>query len=140
MVRWMYDLHEKMPDGVYVYYFMEANFMQDLILDEFTVEGDIRGYQLPIAGDKEVKGDKYARIEAISPLWERGFVFYNIDMKEDPDTQTGLDQTLAFEKGSSANDDGPDADAGAIGKLQKNIRNELFTFSFGRRPEPTNSW
>ncbi|KAA6329794.1 hypothetical protein EZS27_021429 [termite gut metagenome] len=140
MVRWMYDLHEKMPEGVYCHYYMEANFMQDLILDEFTTEGNLRGYQLPIIPDKEAKGDKYARIEAISPLWERGFVFYNIELKDDPDTQTGLDQTLAFEKGSSANDDGPDADAGAIGKLQKGIREESFIFSFGERPKPTNIW
>jgi hypothetical protein len=140
MVRWMYDLNEKMPDGVYCNYYMEANFMQDLILDEFTTEGNLRGYQLPIIPDKEAKGDKYARIESISPLWERGFVFYNIKMMDDPDTVTGLEQTLAFEKGSNAHDDSPDADAGAIKKLQKSIREESFLFSFGERPKPTNIW
>jgi phage terminase large subunit-like protein len=140
MVRWMYDLNERLPDGVYCNYYMEANFMQDLILDEFTTEGNLRGYQLPIIPDKEVKGDKYARIESISPLWERGFVFYNIDLKDDPDTVTGLEQTLAFEKGASAHDDSPDADAGAIKKLQKSIREESFLFSYGERPKPKNIW
>ena len=49
--------------------------MQDMILDDFTEEGNLRGYQLPITGDTRKKPDKFQRIEAISPLWERGFVF-----------------------------------------------------------------
>ena len=48
MVRWLYDFHESLPEDVAVSYFMEANFMQDIILDEFAREGDLRGYQLPI--------------------------------------------------------------------------------------------
>ena len=68
---------------------MEANFMQDVILDEFAVEGELRGYQLPIMPDKRKKPDKIQRIEAVSPLWERGFVWYNERKKEDPDMQVG---------------------------------------------------
>ena len=59
--------------------------MQDVILDEFTTEGNIRGYQLPIMPDKRKKPDKIQRIEAISPLWERGFVFYNEALKDSTD-------------------------------------------------------
>ncbi|EKC61708.1 hypothetical protein OBE_08343, partial [human gut metagenome] len=37
MVRWWYDLHERMiVAGVICYYYIEANFLQDIILDEFT--------------------------------------------------------------------------------------------------------
>lgn len=52
MVRWFYDLHERMPEGVICEYYIEANFLQDILLDEFTTEGKLRGYQLPIQADK----------------------------------------------------------------------------------------
>jgi predicted phage terminase large subunit-like protein len=105
---------------------MEANFMQDIILDEFRREGEVRGYQLPLIPDKRKKPDKYQRIEAVSPLWERGFVFYNERKRTDPDMVAGLEQTLAFEKGMSGHDDSPDADEGAIYKLQQATRREAF--------------
>lgn len=64
MVRWWYDLHERMiVAGVICYYYIEANFLQDIILDEFTREGNLRGYQLPIRADKRKKPDKFQRIE-----------------------------------------------------------------------------
>lgn len=140
MVRWVYDFHESLPEEVVCIYYMEANFMQDMILDEFTQEGNLRGYQLPLCPDKRKKPDKFARVEAISPLWERGFVFYSEEQREDTDMKRGIDQTLSFEKGSRVNDDGPDADEGAIYKLQKQVREEAFMPSYGRRPSARNSW
>ena len=50
MVRWLYDLYESLPEGVAVQFLMEANFMQDILLDEFVAEGEERGYQLPDHG------------------------------------------------------------------------------------------
>ena len=140
MVRWFYDLHESMPDGVLCDYYMEANFMQDIILDEFTVEGQLRGYQLPIRADHRKKPDKFQRIESISPLWERGFVFYNENLKNDRDTLTGLEQLLSLEKGSQTHDDAPDADEGAIYILQKRTRLENFKPVLGSRSSPKNTW
>lgn len=140
MVRWFYDLHESIPEGVICDYYMEANFLQDIILDEFTTEGNKRGYQLPIRPDKRKKPDKFQRIEAISPLWERGFVYYNQDMQTDRDMLTGIEQTLSFEKGTRVHDDAPDADEGAIYILQKRTRVEQFTPSFGRRKTSKNIW
>ena len=64
MVRWLYDLYERTRDTAAVQFFMEANFMQDVILDEFEAEGNLRGYQLPIMPDKRKKPDKLQRIEA----------------------------------------------------------------------------
>jgi predicted phage terminase large subunit-like protein len=90
--------------------------------------------------DKRKKPDKFARIEAISPLWERGYIYYNEAEMNDNDMRTSIDQTLSFEKGSRAHDDAPDADEGAIYKLQKEVRQESFTPSFGRRRSPKNSW
>ena len=140
MVRWFYDLHESIPEGVICDYYMEANFLQDIILDEFTVEGDRRGYQLPIRPDTRKKPDKFQRIEAVSPLWERGFVYYNEAMQTDRDMLTGIEQTLSFEKGSRTHDDAPDADEGAIYLLQKRTRSELYSPSFGRRKSAKNMW
>ena len=56
MVRWFYDLHERMPEGVICNYYIEANFLQDILLDEFDAEGKLRGYQLPIQADKRYRG------------------------------------------------------------------------------------
>jgi hypothetical protein len=140
MVRWFYDLHESLPGGVICDYYMEANFMQDIILDEFTTEGNLRGYQLPIRPDRRKKPDKFQRIESISPLWERGFIWYNEDLKNDRDTLTGLEQLLALEKGSHTHDDAPDADEGAIYILQKRTRIESFTPRIGQRTTSKYAW
>ena len=141
LVRWCYDLYEwSLEQNIPIRFMMEASFMQDIILDDFTIEGTQRGYQLPITGDKRKKPDKFQRVEAISPLWERGFVFYDISQKEDPDMQAGIAQTLAFEKGMSGNDDAPDADEGAIWQLQRTTRQESFQPQFSKRKTSKNSW
>lgn len=141
LVRWCYDLYEwSLEIGLPIRFVMEASFMQDIILDDFTVEGNLRGFQLPITGDTRKKPDKFQRVEAISPLWERGFVFYDQTQKEDPDMLAGVAQTLAFEKGMSGNDDAPDADEGAIYILQKNTRQQIYKPRFGHRPTSKNLW
>lgn len=141
MVRWLYNLYERTAaENVAVTFYMEANFMQDIILDEFTTEGNARGYQLPLMPDKRKKPDKLQRIEAISALWERGFVFYNEALKGTPDMEVGIEQTLALERGSRVHDDAPDADEGAIWYLQRNTRQETVKPRFGSRPTSKYSW
>ena len=141
MVRWFYDLHEEMlAHNAICNYYIEANFLQDVILDEFEREGKQRGYQLPIRPDARKKPDKFQRIESISPLWERGFVWYDERLRSDRDTQTGIEQLLALEKGSSTHDDAPDADEGAIYILQKRSRVEAFPPRFGRRQHNKYLW
>lgn len=140
MVRWAYNLYESLPSDVTVRWMMEANFLQDLILDEFAREGEARGYQLPISGDYRKKPDKLQRITDISPLWERGYVWYNEALRDTPDMQNGIDQTLALEKGSSAHDDAPDADEGAIWYLQRSSRQKVMTPLMGERPSAKNIW
>jgi phage terminase large subunit-like protein len=140
MVRWLYNLYESLPKNVAVSFFMEANFMQDIILDEFAAEGDIRGYQLPIMPDTRKKPEKIQRIEAVSPLWERGFVFYNEALRDSPDMQVGIDQTLALERGSRVHDDAPDADEGAIWFLQRYSRQQLYKPVAIPRRSPKNIW
>lgn len=141
MIHWLYELYDKLNTAnASAKFYMEANFMQDIILDEFRREGETRGYQLPIIPDKRKKPDKYQRIEAVSPLWERGFVYYNYHKKNDPDMNAGLDQTLAFEKGMSGHDDGPDADEGAIYILQKHTRKSSFDAKIGKYKNSKYLW
>lgn len=140
MVRYLYDLYDRTSAKAAIKFYMEANFMQDIILDEFEAEGKIRGYHLPLMPDRRKKPDKLERITAISPLWERGKVFYNIAHKENLDMQNGIDQTLALEKGSKAHDDAPDADEGAIFLLQKGARLMSFEPTLQKRKHPKNAW
>jgi len=61
MVRWLYNLYERaQEEGVSIRFFMEANFMQDIILDEFEAEGKTRGYMLPIMPDARKKPARYS--------------------------------------------------------------------------------
>jgi hypothetical protein len=140
MVKWWYDFHESLPEGVICDYYIEATFYQDIILDEFEAEGKLRGYQLPIRPDNRKKPDKFQRIEGISPLWERGFVYYNILEQNDPDMLRGIEQTLAIEKGSRVADDAPDADEGAIYAMQKRTRIENFKPELGKRSSPYSNY
>lgn len=134
MVRGLYDLYEAHRDAA-ILFLMEANFMQDILLDDFEEEGQRRGYQLPLTGDKRKKPDKLARIETVSPLWERGFVWYNEALRETPDMVTLIDQTLSVERGSRVHDDGPDACEGGIWYLQRRSRQESFTPVITARPK-----
>lgn len=157
MVHWLYNLYErhclrpeqpKNPEQpvqpthreVTIHFYMEANFMQDIILDEFTTEGNIRGYQLPIMPDTRKKPEKIQRIEAISPLWERGFIYYNQAKRDDPDMQVHIEQTLSLERGSRLHDDAPDSDEGAIYLLQRTTRQTTYQPIIGKRQSSKNIW
>ncbi len=120
-VKWIYDQYEifKPLDGtqeVECQIWMEAIFMQEMLLDEFTAEGlqPTRNYQVNIRGDYRSKPEKKSRIENISPLWERGFVWYNEAEKGSRDMKELIDQTIGFSFTNGIHDDGPDACEGAI--------------------------
>lgn len=118
MVGVFYDWYEdKLRE--HARYWMEANMLQDLLLDDFRVEAEKRGYHLPIRPDKRSKPNKEMRIENISPLFERGLVYFNSDYQSTPDFQTLVQQFLGFPFGK---DDGPDAVEGGIYYLQGSSR------------------
>ena len=112
MISYLYDVAETLPETTQ--YLMEANFTQDAILDEFITEGDERGWQMPISGDYRKKPDKFMRIEAISPIFERALIVFNEAKQKSPDFEKALEQLLSIEKGSSVADDFPDALEGAV--------------------------
>ncbi len=122
MIAWHYDIMDYVAGRVPVMYYMEANFMQDLMLDEFAKVGNAIGHHVPILGDKRSKGDKFARIESMQPLFERGLVVFNEKERESPGMKVLEEQLLLFERGSRAHDDAPDALESAIWKLAQRTR------------------
>lgn len=133
MVRYWYNYHESLPQGVIADYFMEANFLQDLIFEEFTREGMLRGYQLPLRPDNRKKPDKFARIEALSPLFERAVILLNQDKQNNPDYKELTEQLLSFEKGSRTHDDAPDALEGAVWMLNRRSAHRGIKGIFNKR-------
>jgi len=134
MVRWHYDIDSWIDGRVPVMYFMESNFVQDLLLDEFRKVGDINGHQIPIRGDKRKKEDKFSRIESMQPLFERGLVILNEREKDSPGMLQLVEQLLMFEKGSRVHDDAPDALESAIWMLNRRSQTSTASFRFGKRP------
>ena len=122
MIAWHYDIMDYVAGRVPVMYYMEANFMQDLMLDEFAKVGNAIGHHVPILGDKRSKGDKFARIESMQPLFERGLVVLNEKERESPGMKVLEEQLLLFERGSRAHDDAPDALESAVWMLAQRTR------------------
>lgn len=106
---WLYNLYEDLNLSKYnISYKIEGLFAMDEFVNDFDIEGDKRGYHIPLLADKKTKANKFDRIESIAGYFERKQVSWDEKLKDDPDTVTGIDQLLAFEKGSGANDDYPD--------------------------------
>ena len=122
MIAWHYDIMDFVAGRVPVMYYMEANFMQDLMLDEFAKVGNAVGHHVPILGDKRSKGDKFARIESMQPLFERGLMVFNGKEKDSPGMKVLEEQLLLFERGSRAHDDAPDALESAVWMLAQRTR------------------
>ena len=133
MIGWHYDIHEWVAGRVPVRYWMESNFIQDLILDEFRKAGAACGMQIPLLGDKRKKPDKFARIEALQPLFERGLVVFNERERESPGMSVLVEQLLMFQKGSRAHDDAPDALEGAIFLLNRRNSSDASAYRCGER-------
>ena len=125
---WLYNLYEEYNLKEYsITYKIEGLFAQNEFINDFDEEGDTRGYYIPIVADQRSKGNKFDRIEAIVGHWERGKVWYNLAFKDSTDEETEIAQMTAFEKGSNAHDDAPDADAGAF--------EEIFRQSYTGNPD-----
>ncbi|MBR3572835.1 MAG: phage terminase large subunit [Bacteroidales bacterium] len=122
MIAWHYDIMDYVGGKVPVLYYMESNFMQDLMLDEFAKVGNAIGHHVPIRGDNRKKSDKFARIESMQPLFERGLVLFNEKEKESPGMKVLEEQLLLFERGGRAHDDAPDALESAVWMLSQRTR------------------
>ena len=100
MVRWCYDLFEWAQEtGIAIKFYMEANFMQEEILKDFKTEGDLRGYQLPILGDKRKKPDKFLRIESSAANWNADLSIMTIARSKTPTCSQGWNRPSHSRKG-----------------------------------------
>ncbi|URC13953.1 hypothetical protein [Flavobacterium sp. B183] len=120
LAKWLYDLVEDHNLLNYnIRYKIEGLFAMDEFVNDFDLEGDERGWHVPVTADKKGKDGKFERIESMEGYFERLNVFFNILFKGNNDFQTMEDQLLAFEKGSGANDDGPDFFQSGIANVNK---------------------
>ena len=118
MVRGHYEIASQIPDGLSVKHYMEANFIQDLMLEEYYRYGDENPPMLRIRGDKRKKPDKEVRIENLTPLTEPCYIRFNRQHKQKPDMIELRYQFLGF-PAKGVHDDGPDAVEGAVYILDK---------------------
>ena len=120
MIDWHYQIADYVADRVPVYYLMEANFIQDTLLREFYAEGQKRKKVIPIKGDDRKKPDKFTRIESLlEPLNRNGKLWLNERERDSKHMERLAEQFLAFEPGSRAHDDAPDAVEGAVFVINK---------------------
>ena len=119
MYEWLYSIRDYVSDNTPVYFYMESNFIQSMHLDDFRKFGESRGDIIALRGDSRKKPDKFARIEALEPLFSQGIIFFNEKEKESKGMQTLIEQLLLFQRGSKIHDDAPDALEGAIYLLNR---------------------
>lgn len=129
MIDAHYEMHERWAQVPI--HWMEANFLQEMILDEYIHGYETHGYHLPIRPDKRAKPDKYQRIEALSALFERGVIQFAEDLRGTPDCNALLDQLYGFPNAN--HDDGPDAIEGGTWFLNRNIRSTRTESRMGRQ-------
>lgn len=140
---WLYDLFEDLNNKTNRYNIkvsIEGLFAQDEFVNDFDEEGDSRGWWIDVVADKRPVGNKFDRIESTSSKYERRRVWYNEDKKGSADFEAGLDQLLAFEKGSGAPDDAPDADHAAFDLLDRDSFMESFEPRISARSVKEKSW
>lgn len=118
MVVAHYDMHERIEKEKpkILKHFIEANFIQDIIIADYVTESENRKYMLAINEDKRDKPNKQGRIESMSVYFERSLVTINDKLKETFDWQNFKDQLIGF---PNAHDDAPDAFEGAMFKLRE---------------------
>lgn len=127
--KWLYDTYiNRGLANLPISYYFEGLFAQDEFTNDFDMEGDQRGFYIPILPDKKNTTHKYDRIESMVGFFERGNVYFNEKMKNNSHFKTLIEQLLAFEKGSTAHDDAPDALQSAISRLNVATFQDNFDF------------
>ena len=110
-IRWHYDEAEaRGKEDWHALYCYDATAAQESVfLPLFQAEASSRGSaQLPLA--VHLGADKYLRIEAtLTAALQYGTLVFHEQLKDTRDAEEAIQQLLAFEKGSGAYDDFPDA-------------------------------
>lgn len=123
MVQAHYDMGKRLElrNPQRLIHYIEANFTQDQLLEDYVNESVERGYMLPIKQDLRQKPNKQGRIENMMVYWERNLVIVDEELAKSRDWQNFKDQMVAFPQG---HDDGPDAFEGAVFKVNEHVRVE----------------
>lgn len=121
MVAAHYNMHERIEaqTPIAMRHFIEANFMQDQMIEDYVLESNNRGYLMPINEDKRQKPNKQGRIENLTPVFELGLVGINQELQESLDYEVFKSQLTGF---PNDHDDGPDAFEGAASQLKSMSR------------------
>lgn len=132
MVQAHYDMDTdlKAQGARTIYHYMEANFIQEMHLDEYVKASEKAGYMLPIHPDKRAKPNKFARIENMTPLFERGLMRLNKKLINDRHMNMLVEQLLDFPSG---HDDAPDALEGAVFISNLKTQTTIPTFHGAKR-------
>jgi predicted phage terminase large subunit-like protein len=129
--EWLYEMYEKYSLADYnITYLIEGLFAMDEFVNDFDTEGEKRGYYIPVVASKRIKDNKFDRIESMAGFFERRNVFFNERLKDSADMLELINQLLAFEKGSNAHDDGPDALHGAFSQLNAYTVPSEYAYAF----------
>lgn len=140
MIEWGYEIEKYVKERNEVHeLWMEEVFLQSLLYKDFHAAGLIKGWQLPVQGDKREKPDKDRRIMACQGYFERGEVYFNIDEAKNHHMENLVFQFTSFEPGKTRiKKDGPDSFEGGkhilfdrvqmqgeptVGKLEKSKNN-----------------
>ncbi len=115
MVKAHYTIADQIPGNVSCKHWMEANFIQDIMLDEYWRYGEENNGLLMIKRDLRAKPDKEQRIEALTAFTDFGFIRFNEAMKSNPHMIELRNQFIGFPDYQW--DDGPDSVEGGIFKL-----------------------
>lgn len=135
---WAYQVYKMLLDGgVMANFRMEANFAQDLILEDLQDIGASMGFMLPISPDDRKKTDKEQRITATSALFERGQVYFNAAESTNYHMVALKTQYQAFGPKCKTPVDGPDACEGAFFYLVQAAVSKIEEWIFNETPYPT---
>ena len=119
VAKWLYDLYEKRNLKAFnIRYIIDGLFAQDEFISDFDREGDERKYYIPVIANKKNYGNKFDHVESIEGFFQRMWVYWNVDEQTTLDQVEAIDQFMAFEKGSQAHDDAPDAIAVGFKELE----------------------
>ena len=122
MVSAHYDMAERLEGKAkIVSHHIEANFTQDMMIQDYVLESTERRYMLPINEDLRAKPKKEGRIESLTVYFEKGLIIINDELIHDKtkfqDWQAFKDQLIGFP--DAPHDDAPDAFEGAMFKIRE---------------------
>ncbi len=138
LIGWHYSIMN-LVGGCACSYFIEASFMQDVIVKEVSDAGMRTGRAIPVNRDVRKKPDKFTRIEALlEPLYRNGQLYLNEAERHNPHMERLAEQFAAFAPGSRAHDDGPDAVEGAVWIMNEKMakRKEPVVYMMPRPANP----